>query len=315
MQSRDSKGDPTGASQWWGRPLNSFLARETTQWPVTEGGDVSGRPALWEAGVVAGGHGGLATCQPAQLASLGPADLPPRMRSLTAHRTRVWGIYYPRSREAWDGNQSSWECRHRPRAWCTTCRDRSRRCKAALCQAVGQLWGEGLPLQSTLPAWSVRYLPLSTAHTYVSVGKEDLLSVSGQRCSAVVTLLHLEGMQHCGIHPFSSLDFNGHWPKLNYRTWGRPKPKPAPATCFTSVSGDGMGVTVHWALGGRRKEQGLCKRFHARPEGRPHLSGPPHRYSASSLMCSSLAPPNMYFHVRNPTGWITVLQAICNVFV
>lgn len=53
------------------RPLSSFLARETTQWPVTQGRDVSGRPALREAGVVAGGHGSLAARQPAQLASTG----------------------------------------------------------------------------------------------------------------------------------------------------------------------------------------------------------------------------------------------------
>lgn len=47
--------------------LKSFLACETTQWPVTRRGDVSGRLALRDAGSVAGGHGVLAARQPARL--------------------------------------------------------------------------------------------------------------------------------------------------------------------------------------------------------------------------------------------------------
>lgn len=81
--------------------LKSFLAFETTQWPVTRRGDVSGRLALQDAGSVAGGHCILAARQPSSSNNL-PICCPwtccrGAESSLAPRCAQAWGIYYPSS--------------------------------------------------------------------------------------------------------------------------------------------------------------------------------------------------------------------------
>lgn len=63
-------------------------------------------------------------------------------------------------------------------------------------------WSQGLPLQSRLLGCLGRHSALSVARTRVSERKGDLVTASGQGCSAVLTIPCLGDLQGDSVQPF-----------------------------------------------------------------------------------------------------------------